>query len=118
MRFSIAAAVLFCGLTSVRLISAQGADPNLLREADAVRMAIANAKAALGAYTWIEYTEVLVEGKVYSSTEFACRYNANGEVVRTLKAEVAPEGKPGSAVSNKPRRRSKAAKHDYIERAI
>jgi len=118
MRSSIAVAALLCGFLSVRCVSAQGTDPNLLREADAVRTVLANAKAALSAYTWTEYTEVLVEGKVHSTEEFTCRYNAKGEVMRTLKGETAPEGKPGSAVSNKARSRSKAAKQDYIERAI
>ena len=118
MKSLMAAAGVLCGLTSIRCVSAQGADPNLLREADAVRTVLANAKAALGAYTWIEYVEVLVEGKVHSTEELSCRYNSKGEVLRTLKAETAPEGKPGSATSNKPRSRSKAAKQDYIERAI
>jgi hypothetical protein len=103
---------------SVAGVSAQGADPNLLREAEAVRAVLADAKAALAGYTWTEYTEVLVDGKVHSTEQFTCRYNAKGEVVRTLKDETAPEGKPGSATSNKPRSRSKAAKQDYIERAI
>jgi len=118
MRSSIAAAALFCGLSSVSFLAAQAPDPNLLREAEAVRTALASAKAALGGYTWTEYTEVLVDGKVHSTTQFNCRYNAKGEIVRTLKEETAPEGKPGSATSNKPRSRSKAAKQDYIARAI
>ena len=59
-----------------------------------------------------------MDGKVHSTIQFTCRYNAKGEIVRTLKEETAPEGKAGSATSNKPRSRSKAAKQDYIERAI
>ncbi len=118
MKPLIVAAGVLCGLMPLRCTFGQGADPNLLREAEAVRTVLANAKAALGTYTWTEYTEVLVEGKVHSSEEFTCRYNSKGEVLRTLKGETAPEGKPGSATSNKPRSRSKAAKQDYIERAI
>ncbi|MEO8373478.1 MAG: hypothetical protein ABI806_30115 [Candidatus Solibacter sp.] len=108
----------FLGEKIVRGAFAQEADPKLLREAEAVRTVLAANKAALSAYTWTERTEVLVDGKLHSTTEMLCRYDPQGEVARTPKEEAAAEGKKASAMSNKPRVREKAAKQDYIERTI
>lgn len=117
MRMCLVAGVLLCGLPSVRCISAQGADPNLMREAEAVRLVVAENKAALRQYTWTEHTEVLVKGEIKSSSDLICRYDASGEVTRTPKGEAAATKGP-SAVSKRPIVRKKAAMQDYIERAI
>src|SRR5581483_6370323 len=70
----VVAAVLLCGLPAVHSI-AQEVDPKLLREVSAVRAELARSAAALRRYTWIEETEVLVSGKVKSSTALSCRYD-------------------------------------------
>jgi hypothetical protein len=114
MRMLLAVAPLLCGL-SVHAY-AQTADPNLTREAMAVRAELARSLDALRHYIWTETTEVFVDGKLNLSTDHICRYNASGTINRAL-VEAAGEGK-ASTVSRRPLVRGKADLQDYVERAV
>jgi hypothetical protein len=119
MRLRLTAGGMLCGLLSVHCISAQGPDPNLLREVTAVRVAVARNNVALQQYTWTEHTEVLVKGKVKSSSDVTCRYNSAGELTKAPIGEATEkEKKSPSATSNRPVVRKKADMQDYIQRAI
>jgi hypothetical protein len=117
MRLYLAVGVLLSGSWGVHPVSAQAADPNVLREVEAVRTAVASNTAALGQYTWTEHTEVRVKDDVKSSDDAACRYDLAGKVTRTP-LDPAKKGKRATANSNNPRTRKKAEIEDYIERAI
>ena len=118
MRISFAAGLLLCGLAPSGGIRAQAVDPNLLREAAAVRAEVARSRAVLRQYTWTEETEVLVKQKVKSKTSVNCRYDAGGELIVRTPVGTAEEKKRASAVSNRPMVRKKADMQDYIERAV
>jgi hypothetical protein len=96
-----------------------GTDPNLMREAAAVRAEIARSAAALREYTWTEQIEVLVKGDVKSTNSYTCKYDGAGKLVRTpLGSSSDKEGKPARATSKRPKVRGKADMQDYIERAV
>ncbi|MEO8591800.1 MAG: hypothetical protein ABI759_00625 [Candidatus Solibacter sp.] len=108
MKSLTAVAVVICG--SLHCLSAQEANPALLREADAVRLVLALHKARLSAYSWTEHIEVRVKEDLRTTSEFFCRYNSKGEVVRTAK--------PGPDDQKHAKRRKNSKTDDYIERAI
>jgi len=116
MRMQLAAGLLFCGLSPVEAIHAQGANPDLVREVTAVRAEIARNAAALRQYTWIEHTEVLVSSDLKSSTDVLCRYDAGGGLTKTPIA--GDERDKSKAVSRRPMVRKQADMQDYIERAV
>jgi hypothetical protein len=117
MRLRLVAALLLCGLSSLHRIRAQGIDPNLMREVDAVRVQVARSSVALRQYTWTENTEVLVNGSVKSSSSVICRYDDSGALIKT---QVGPdkENKMHSETSNRPIVRKEADMQDYIQRAV
>jgi len=98
-------------------ISAQAVDPDVSREVAAVRAELARSHAELLKYIWREQTDVLVGGKLKSSTDARCGYGSNGDIIRQ---SLGPEEeKPGSKqTSNRPLVRSKGDMQDYIERSI
>jgi hypothetical protein len=104
----------FCWSSSSR---AEEPDPNLIREVSAVRAELARNKAAFGQYTWTALIEVSVKGDLKSSEAYKCRYDRNGQVLRTL-AKTDKEMDTASGVSKRRRVRSKSEMQDYIERAI
>jgi hypothetical protein len=107
--------ILGSGLPSV--VFGQGPDPNVAREIRPVRVEVARSLLALRQYTWTEHTEVLVKGKVSSTSEAICRYNSAGELVRRPAGE-AEQKERAYGGSNRPVVRKKAEMQDYIERAI
>ena len=117
MRMRSIAGLMFCGLTFCPGIRAQSPDPNVAREVSELRMAMVRSNEALRQYTWTERTEILVGGNLKSAQELLCRYNGTGELTKTPIGEnKAPDA--GSAISNRPIRRSRADKQDYVRRAI
>jgi len=97
-------------------LHAQNFDPELAGEVNLIRAEVASNNMALRQYTWTEHTEVRVKGKLQSTTDFSCRYDANGQVVKT---PLIPENKDGAnGVSKRPLVRKKSELEDYIERAI
>jgi hypothetical protein len=114
MRMRLVAGLLLCGLQWTR---AQGVDPNLMREAAAVRAQVARSRDALRDYTWTEHTEVSVKGEVKSSTAATCRYNRNGEITKTPIGGAEEQKKP-NASAKRVVTRKKADMQDYIERAV
>jgi hypothetical protein len=117
MKWLWIAAVLLCPSTPSGWLRAQGADPNVLREAAAVRAEIARSTAALRQYGWTEQTEVLVGGSVKSLDSFTCRFDASGKLLRTL-LDNDKRIDSGRATSNRPTVRGKADLRDYIERSV
>ena len=117
MKLPLSAGLLLGVLSPVHPICAQSADPNLMREAAAVRMGVAQSNAALRQYTWTEHTEVLVKGDVKSSKDLICRYNNSGDLTKTPVGQ-AEEKKDPSGISKRPAVRKKAGMQDYIERAV
>lgn len=87
-----------------------------MTEALAVREGIAKSLAALRQYSWTEQTEVLVKGKVKSSSSVQCRYNGFGELTKTPASASSKEDP--NALSKRPVVRKKAEIEDYIERAV
>ena len=119
MRPLLAAGLLWGGVSFLSFLAAQNTDPNLTREVAAVRADLARSHDELLNYVWTEQTEVLVGGKVKSSSAARCGYDSadHSKVVREPMGE-APE-KPGSRqTSNRPVVRSKGEMQDYIERAV
>ncbi len=108
---------LLLGLCSPYGTRAQEVDPHVIREVSAVRAQVASNNAALRQYAWTALTEVSVKGKVKSSGEYRCRYDQTGQLTRTL-IGTGKQMDPASAVSKRPKVRSKAEMQDYIERAI
>jgi len=91
-------------------------DPNLVREVTAVRAEIARSYNELLKYTWVEQTDVLVDGKLRETNSASCGYDREG---RILRAPLQDKEKVGSKqTSNRPMVRSKGEMRDYIERAI
>lgn len=117
MRMRFVAGLLFCGWSPLGTLGAQAVDPTLVSEVAAVGEAMASSRDALRQYTWIESTEVLVNGSVKTTNVLSCHYDGSGELIRT---PVDPPGKQnqGNAVSKRPLVRSKAGMEDYIRRAI
>jgi hypothetical protein len=98
--------------------SAQTPDPNLIREAEAIRTHIARSRSALRDYTWVERTEVMVKGKLQASTEFLCRHDGSGELTKSPTNSENKTQENAIATSNRPRVRKKADMQDYIGRAV
>ena len=98
-------------------VCAQTIDSNVAREVAAVRAELVRSHAELLKYIWKEETDVLVGGKLKSSTAARCGYGGNGDIIRQ---PIGPEPeKPGSKqTSNRPLVRSRGAMQDYIERSI
>ena len=117
MRMRFAAGLLLCGVLSFQRGGAQSADPNLMREAAAVRAEVARSRDALRDYTWTEHTEVSVKGEVKSSTAATCHYKSNGDLVKTPLG-AAEEQKKANATAKRVVTRKKADMQDYIERAV
>ena len=117
MRSSWLQRVLCSGVFALFSIHAQSADPNLMREVGAVRANVAENNQALRQYTWSERTEVLVKGKVKSSTDAICGYNRAGEITRAPAGSPSDKS-PASGISKRPTVRKKADMEDYIERAV
>jgi len=110
---TLLAVLLVCGCP---LLPAQNADPNLVREVAAVRAELARSSNELLKYTWVEQTDVLVDGKLRSSDSASCGYDREGRILRT---PLQDNRKTGSKqTSNRPLVRSKGEMKDYIERAI
>src|SRR6185369_13409289 len=101
----------------MRPLHAQGLDQRLADEVNAIRAEVARSNLALRGYTWIEHTEVLVKGKLESVRDAGCRYDATGQIVKTLLA-INEDQDRGNGVSNRPTVRKTADQQDYIERAI
>lgn len=89
-------------------LHAQNFDPQLAGEVNLIRARLAQDNMALRQYTWTERTEILEKGKVKSTREAECRYDANGLVV---KRPINPNPKDAKI-------RTKSDKEDYIERAV
>ena len=109
-------AVLLCGLSTVRPIAAQNVDPNLVREVTAVRAGLSHSLDELMKYTWVEQTDVLVDGKLKSSTSASCGYDRDGKILRTPLNDH--DKATSRQTSNRLMVRSKGEMQDYIERAI
>lgn len=117
MRMRLLTGLLLGGMFSTGGIAALSADPKLVIEVMAVRAELARSKAGLRPYAWTEQTDVLVKGKVHSSSSFICRYDSAGAITRMpLGAEKEKDN--GNAVSKRPMVRKQAARQDDIERAI
>src|SRR4051794_16506984 len=117
MNVRLAGSILLCGFCSPYGIGAQEVDPNLIHEVSTVRAEVARSLMALRQYTWTAVTEVSVKGDVKSSNSFKCRYDQNGDLIRTLAAK-GKEMEVANGVSKRPKVRSKAEMQDYIDRAI
>lgn len=117
MRTRLSTGLLLIGLLPLDRAGAQNVDPKLMTEALAVREEIARSLAALRQYTWIENTEVLVKGKLKSSSSLRCRYDGFGELKKTPVAEGNAQNDP-NALSKRPMVRKKADMDDYVERAV
>jgi len=117
MRIQPVASLLLLGLSSLWRMSAQGVDPNAIREVTAVRAVLTRNDAALRQYTWTEHTEVRVKGNVKSFTDLSCHYDTSGALIKTP-IVASTEGGDASAVSARYTVRKKADMEDYIERAI
>ncbi len=117
MRMRVAAGLLLCELLCLQGARAQGVDPNLMREATAVRAEVARSRDALRDYTWTEHTEVSVKGEVKSATAVTCRYKSNGDLIKTP-IGAADEEKKANATAKRVVTRKKAEMQDYIERAV
>src|SRR3954447_17309492 len=117
MRAHVAAGLLLGGVWLCSPISAQNVDPNLEREVTGVRTELVRSYNELLNYVWTEETQVLVGGKLKSSSSSACGYDKDLNILRT---PLDPEqAKPTSRqTSNRPSVRSKGEMQDYIERAI
>lgn len=106
-----------CALLPTLPLYGQGFDPSLAGEVNLIRAEMATSNLALRQYTWTEHTEVLVKGKVQSTSDLACRYDASGQVVKTP-VDANGEKAGGSATSKREKERRKADQQDYIDRAI
>jgi hypothetical protein len=107
---------LLCALLQVRLIHAQ-VDPQLAPEVNAIRAEVARSTIALRRYTWTEHVQVLVNGKVHSSSDSSCRYDDSGQIVKVpLGTDVSPE--KANEISKRPSVRAKGDLQDYIRRTI
>src|SRR4051794_10297172 len=117
MRAHVAVGLLLGGVSLFRPIWAQSVDSSLLSEVTAVRAELARSQSDLLKYMWTEETEVLVSGKLKSSTGSSCWYDSEANIARS---PLGPEQqKPTSRqTSNRPSVRSKGEMQDYIERAI
>src|SRR3954467_9729317 len=117
MRAHVAAGLLLGGVSFFRPISAQSVESSLLNEVTAVREELARSQNDLVKYIWTEETEVLVSGKLKSSSGSSCWYDSDAKLARS---PLGPEReKPTSRqTSNRPSVRSKGEMQDYIERAI
>lgn len=117
MKMPLVVGLLLCGPSPLRMIRAQGVDPNLVGEVTAVQQAMARSNRGLGGYTWTETTEVLVDGSVKTTTTFSCRAYGTGDITRTP-VEAPPQENTPNPVSRRPLKRMKADMQDYIDRAI
>jgi hypothetical protein len=117
MRAHLAAGLIMGGVWFSSPVSAQNVDPNLAREVTGVREDLVRSHNELLKYIWTEQTEVLVGGKLKSSSSLRCGYDNESNIIRT---PLGPEQqKPTSRqTSNRPSVRSKGEMQDYIERAI
>jgi hypothetical protein len=117
MRRRLSAGLLLGGLSFFRPIAAQNVQPVLSREVMEVRAELARSHNELLKYVWTEQTEVLVGGKLRSSTASACGYDRDARIIRT---PLDADGKQPTSkqTSNRPLVRSKGEMQDYIERAI
>ena len=107
------AALIVCACST---LSAQNADPTLVREVAAVRAELMRSHNELLKYTWVEQTDVVVDKKLTSSDSASAGYDREGRILRT---PLQDKEKIGSKqTSNRPLVRSKGEMRDYIERAI
>lgn len=109
---------LFCGVLLLGPGSAQTSDPNLMREAGAIRAQVSRSRSGLRDYAWVERTEVMVKGKLQASDEFLCRYDGSGELTKAPTNSETKTQENAIATSNRPRVRKKAEMQDYIGRAV
>jgi hypothetical protein len=97
-------------------LHAQAANADLATEVAAVRSELARSSSGLLPYTWVEHTEVRVDGDLRSSTDLSIHFDRDGYVVRTpLSANPADNG---NGISKRVSQRKKSEKNDYIERAV
>jgi hypothetical protein len=117
MRAHVAAGLLLGGVSFFRPVSAQNVESSLLSEVAAVRAELARSQNDLLKYIWTEETEVLVGGKLKSSSGSSCWYDSDAKIARS---PLGPgrEKSTSRQTSNRPFVRSKGEMQDYIERAI
>jgi hypothetical protein len=115
-KLCVVAGMLLFGL-SHKMVLAQSAEPDLMREASAVRAELARNSAALLQYTWTEHTEVFVSSDLKVTRDLVCRYDGAGKIVKTPAVE-GQERQKSKAVSRRPLARSNADMRDYVERSI
>jgi hypothetical protein len=115
-RLTLAAAGLLFTFMIPQGLRAQAANADLATEVAAVRSELVRSTNGLQPYTWVEHTEVRVDGDLRSSTDFSLHFDKDGYVVRRpLDAKLADNGNGNSYRLSK---RRKAEKSDYIQRAV
>src|ERR1043166_8123994 len=83
MRAYLTAGLLLGGVWFCPTVSAQNVEPDLQREVTAVREDLVRSHNELLKYIWTEQTEVLVGGKLKSSSSLRCGYDIDANIIRT-----------------------------------
>ena len=74
---------------------AQAQIPGPEQKLAAIQQAIAQNKARLRGYQWLETTEVSIKGELKSRRQSECRYGPDGTVIRTPVGSPSAPDKPG-----------------------
>ena len=88
-------AVVACLAVLVALAPAPLAQPDAAERVAAVKQWLAQSKAQLRGYQWIETTEVAVKGEVKSTKVNSCFYDVTGALQKVQMSATAPKLKPG-----------------------
>lgn len=88
-------AVVACLSVLVALAPAPLAQPDAAERVAAVKQWLAQSKAQLRGYQWIETTEVAVKGEVKTTKVNSCFYDVTGALQKVQMSATAPKSKPG-----------------------
>jgi hypothetical protein len=98
-------------------LPAQALQQEIQQKLATVKESVARNKASLRQYTWTEQDQILYKGEVKKTTQYICRYGADGKVQKTQLGQPAPEkhkrGLRGKIVEEKTDEMK-----DYMQRAV
>lgn len=107
--------------TSITLLSGQSANDaagnsRLQQQFASLKRTMAQNKAKLKNYQWVESTELSVKGKLKKEQQNSCHYGPDGRVQKTAIGVAAPQKEPPGGLRGKIVRRKTDEMEDYMDR--
>ena len=112
----VAALMIILGLAVARVPMGQDLQQMIQQKAAALKQSVADNRAALQQYSWIEKTELSLKGEVKNTKVESCQYGPDGEVHKTpISVPPPPEKKRG--LKGKVIEKKTGEMKEYMERA-